>query len=259
MLSQEQQDFINATLGVTADELAQAISDEQEVKLELPQGRFLTKEQEETLLDNHGKQRYDSGKAKATKEAFDGKSKDDFLNDYKASVLEEAKLEPNKKVEELQGSLKALQDKYENDIKEKEGLLSEKESSLKKIETTSKIGSALPELIDGITKDVAITMFNATHEEKEDGIYRNGQLLKNDLQTPLNLEEAVESFVTERNWKKQEVKGHGGKKPGANGAKPKTYQEFQEYCKSKNISEGSLEAKQYLRTLKEKDPEFQMD
>lgn len=259
MLPKEQQDFINATLGVTADELAKAISDEQEVKLELPQGRFLTKEQEETLLDNHGKQRYDSGKSKALKEAFDGKSKEDFLSDYKASVLEEAKIEPAKKVEELENSIKTLQQKYNTDISEKDRLLSEKESSLKRIEITSKISNSLPDLVDAITSDVAVIMFNKEHEIKEDGIYRNGQLLKNDLQAPLNLEQAVDSFVTEKNWKKQEHKGHGGKKPSAGGSTPKTYEEFQEYCKSKNMSEGSYEAKQYLKSLREKNPEFQMD
>ena len=59
MLSKEQMDSIAVMTGIKADVLAKAISDEQEVKLELPEGRFLTKDKEELLLDNHGKKKYD--------------------------------------------------------------------------------------------------------------------------------------------------------------------------------------------------------
>lgn len=125
MLPQEQNDFINATFGVTADELAQAISDEQEVKLELPEGRFLTTENEAKLLDNHGKKKYDEGKSKTLKDVFDGKTKDDFLNDFKANVLAEANLEPNQKLREKEEILNDLRTKLQNKDNEIERILNE--------------------------------------------------------------------------------------------------------------------------------------
>ena len=259
MLSQKTLDALAVNSGIAADVLATAISDEQEQDLELPEGRFLKSDDEAQLLDNHGKQRYDAGRSKALKDAFEGKSKDDFLNEFRASVLEEAEVEPNKKVEDLQKSLTDLQTKYQDDIEAKDLIISEKDSRLKRVETTSQIQAFLPDLIEGIDNNTAITMFNSTHEIKEDGIYRNGQLLKNDLQSPLELKDAVESFISERKWKKGKIQGHGDKKPGNNGAVPKTYAEFQQYCESKGISEGSSEAKEYLKTIKAKNPEFQMD
>lgn len=257
MLSKEQQDFINATLGVTADELAKAISDEQEVKMEFPQGRFLTKEQEETLLDNHGKQRYDAGKSKALKDAYDGKTKDEFLNEYKTSILEDAKIEPNKKLSEKEQALKALQDKYESDRKEWESKYGNLENQLNGIKTTSEIAKYLPnELPKGLTREDATMIVTNSLEFKDGQVYKNGEILRDDLQNPITMDKAIASFVEERGWNVQTPKGRGPQKPNYNGSDPKNYEEFVQLCESKGISPGSVEGKSLLKTFADKNPEF---
>lgn len=257
MLSKEQQDFINATLGVTADELAKAISDEQEVKLDLPQGRFLTKEQEETLLDNHGKQRYDAGKSKALKDAYDGKTKDEFLNEFKQSILEDAKIEPNKKLSEKEQALKAMQDKYENDRKEWESKYGSLESQLNGIRTKGEIVKHLPsELPKGLTIDDATMIVSNSFEFKDGSVYRNGEILRDDLQNPITMDKAIASFVEERGWNVQTPKGRGPQKPNYKGAEPKNYDEFVQLCESKNISPGSIDGKNLLKQFADKNPEF---
>ena len=243
MLSKEQMDSIAVMTGIKADVLAQAISDEKEVKLELPKGRFLTEDNEATLLDNHGKKKYDEGISKASRDAFDGKTKEDFLTGFKTSILEEANIEPNQKLTEKEEAFRTLQEKYQTDIKLKD----------------NEIDSVFPELKDGISKLDARILFNATHETKEDGVYKDGKLLVNDIQSPLGLEEAAQLFIKEKGWRKEAPKGHGGKKPSEGGTSPKSYNDFQKYCESKGINEGSLEAKEYLSTLRAKNPQFEMN
>ena len=272
MLKKETAEVLGKVLpkGITVEELTQAISSTEEVELTIPEGRFLDKTSEETLLDNHGKSKYDAGKLAGSemtikdlkeKAELDIQTKDvdSILTALNDKALKGVNTEPNKKVEELQTSLSTLQQKYEDDIKIKDTLISQKESELHKIGTVSKIQGLLPDLKEGITNDVAITIFNTTHEIKEDGIFKNGQLLKNDLQSPLSLEDAVGSFINERGWKKETPKGHGGKKPTPNGAMPKSYEDFQKYCDSKGWNEGSLEAKEYLKTIRDKNPQFEMN
>ncbi len=257
MLPKEQQDFINATLGVTADELAKAISDEQEVKMEFPQGRFLTKEQEETLLDNHGKQRYDAGKSKALKDAYDGKDKEEFLNEFKNTILEEAKLEPNKKLSEKEQALKAMQDKYESDKREWESKYGNLESQLNGIKTTSEIAKHLPgDLPKGLTREDATMIVSNSLEFKDGQVYKNGEILRDDLQNPITMDKAIASFVEERGWNVQTPKGRGPQKPNFKGTDPKNYDEFVSLCESKGISPGSVDGKALLKTYADKNPEF---
>ena len=259
MLSKEQMDSIAVMTGIKADVLAQAISDEKEVKLELPKGRFLTEDNEATLLDNHGKKKYDEGISKASRDAFDGKTKEDFLTGFKTSILEEANIEPNQKLTEKEEAFRTLQEKYQTDIKLKDNEISEFQSKFNRMENDLKIDSVFPELKDGISKLDARILFNATHETKEDGVYKDGKLLVNDIQSPLGLEEAAQLFIKEKGWRKEAPKGHGGKKPSEGGTSPKSYNDFQKYCESKGINEGSLEAKEYLSTLRAKNPQFEMN
>lgn len=247
MLSKQQMDSIAVMIGIEADVFAQAISNESETQLELPKGRFLTTENEATLLDNHGKKKYDEGKNKATKELFDGKDKDTYMSEYKDSILEEAKIEPNEKLKDVETRLETLQSKYETDIQTEKLQNQTLNEKLNSITRNSLLQNAMPELIETVSKNDAITLFNSTHEFKEDGIYKNGQLLVNDMQANLNQEQALASFISEKGWKKEALGGHGGKKPSFNGAKPKTYAEFEKYCEGKNIALGGEEANKLVK------------
>lgn len=257
MLSKKTLDSLAAMSGINADELAQAISDEQEKDLELPEGRFLTKEKEDTLLDNHGKRKYDEGKSKALKDVFDGKDKESFLEDFKKSILEDAKLEPNKKLSEKEQALKALQDKYEADKIDWQNKYGTLENQLNGIKTKSEISKYLPkELPTGLTLEDATMIVTNSFEFKEGQVYQNGEVLRDDLQNPITIDKAIQAFVEERNWNVQKPKGRGPQKPNFKGAEPKNYDDFVQLCESKNISPGSLEGKQLLKNFADKNPEF---
>jgi hypothetical protein len=258
MLSKKSMDALAAMTGIAADVLAKQISDEQEVELELPEGEFLTKEAKETILDNHGKRKYDEGISKATKDAFEGKSKDDFLKEKVDAALEEAKVKPNEKVKELEASLESLRTQLTNE----KNAVTELQSKMKAKETRLEAQSFIPDLPEtiGLSKAEATSLFFMGAEIKEDGIYRNGTLLKDSLETPLTLEQAVKSFVTEKGWDKTAPAGRGGGsgKPtgGSSSTLPKTLEEYESAIKEKGFHPGSEEAKSLLAEAAKEAPEI---
>lgn len=256
MLSQKTLDAIAELYGITADVLAQNISDEQEIALDLPEGRFLSSEQEATLLDNHGKSRYDAGVSKATKDAFDGKSKEDFLKEIKSAALEEAKIEPNKKVAELQSSIETLQ----KQVTDKEDAYSNLETKMKQKELKLGVQALFPTLPDtlGINGAEATSLFLMNHEVKEDGIYKNGTLLKDNLQNPLSQADAVKAFVAEKGWDAAPGGrgGGAGGSGGTEGGKIKTMEAYEAHLKEKGLQVGSAEANALLDEIAKESPEI---
>lgn len=257
MLSKEQMDSIAVMTGIKADVLAKAISDEQEVKLELPEGRFLTKDKEELLLDNHGKKKYDEGISKATKEAFDGKDKETFLTELKTSILADAKLEPNEKLTEKDNAIKALQDS----LKTKESELETVKSTIEETKRRAKAISALPTLREdlGIKKDEALSIVMSNVEIKDNVIHKGGVPMLDSYQSPISLDDFLKQEVETRGWTAKKIQGNGGKATTQTVATPKSYTEFQKYCETKGWNEGGYDAKQYLASIKAKNPEFDMN
>lgn len=260
MLSQKTKDAIAAMYGITADELATNISDEQEVELELPEGRFLTSEQEATLLDNHGKNRYDAGVSKATKDAFDGKSKDDFLADYAkekvTEALEEAKVKPNEKIAELNASLEKLR----NDLTEKDTAYETLQNSVQGERKMLEAQSYIPELPEslGLKKAEAAKLLLNGVEIKEDGVYKNGELVKDNMEKAQSLEDFIKESVDQRGWAKVPT-GRGGGSGGAGGtggstSTPKTMEEYEKVLKDKGYHPGSEEAQALLKEAAKETP-----
>lgn len=255
MITKEKMDSIAAMIGIKADVLAKAISDEQEIDLELPtNGRYLSKEQEETILDNHGKRKYDEGVKKNQKEVFDGKTKEEFLSEYKLSVLEEAKQEPNKKITEKEEAIKALQ----ATLSERDNALNALKNEVEGVKRNADIKSFLPSFKDGYSPEDALTIYNANHKKEGDSIYRNGNLLTDDTQSPLSEEMAVKKFFEEKGWIAPKIAGNGGNKPNSSGADPTTYEGFQKVVASKGWNEGSQQAKEYLASVRAKNPAFEI-
>lgn len=252
---------------LSAETLAKAITSNEEVVLDIPNGKFYSESQKEQLLENYGKSKYYEYKQVGEEIMLKNLSKkigletamkdpDKFLDTFKSQVLETAKVEPNKKISDLENSLSVLQKKYETDIANKENELLSYNSKIKAIEQENRLKGISGDLISGITPDVTITMFNKEFEQKEDGIYRNGILQKNDVEAPLKLEDVYSSFLQEKNWIKQQPTGNGGNTPQSAGAKPKSYDEFVKHCESKGINPASMQGRELARELAKENPEF---
>lgn len=245
-----------AMLGTTADELAAIISDEQEKDLAIPEGKFITEEQRAEMLDNHGKRKYDEGKAKAIKDAFDGKDRDSFLNEFKTSILEEANKKPNEKVQELETTIASLQKKYQDKEAEINGLKSSMESEKRMLQIQSSIPE-IPESV-GISKQEATALYLTGREFKEDGIYLNGKRLTDDIERSIDLQTDVKNWYESKGWGKK-PSGRGGGTGGAQGGTPgvpKTMEEYNALLEAKGIEVGSMEANAILAQAAKANPDF---
>lgn len=272
MLQKETAEMLGKVLpkGITVKALTKAISSDKEESLELPNGRFITTSDEATLLENHGNTEYHKGKTKEREMLFKEMSKEagidkvqdseSFIASFKAHILKDAKIEPAKKVEELTADFKELQGNYKKDKLSWE----EKESSylgqISKIKTNQSILSLLPELSNGISKSDAITLFNANYQVKDDGIYKNGELLKDGNLEPFKLEEVLNGFIKEKGWTKEDRRGRGagagaGETHISNITSP---EDFYKYCESNSINPTGGEAALLLKEIQEKNTNFKL-
>lgn len=175
---------------------------------------------------------------------YEGKSPEDFISNFKSKILSEAKVEPNKKIEELEGSLSKLRSQLE----EKDNAFSELQSNIESDRLKFKAQSLIPDLTNGLTREEATSLFFMKHDIKEDGVYRDGQKLKDNLENPLSLEDSVKSFLQEKGWNETKPSGRGGgaRGNGDNTTLPTNDEEFESYIKEKGWSVGSQEANAVL-------------
>jgi predicted hydrocarbon binding protein len=263
-------ELLAGTLKLTVEELTQAIETEGEVDFKLPEGvRVLSGEELETIKDNHGKTRYDAGKTAGSemllkdlseKVGFSEAVKDGetFVKNFKNNILDEAKVEPNKKVTELESSLGALRNKLIQKDSEFESL----QSSVKVEKTRLEAQSYIPELPEslGLKKSEAANLLLNGVEFKEDGIYKNGSLLKDNMEKPISMEDYISSSVSERGWGKAPT-GRGGGSGASGGVsgsswKPKTMEEFESVIKEKGLHPGSADAQAILADAAKEHPEI---
>lgn len=175
---------------------------------------------------------------------FEGKTPENFISAFKAKILEEAKVEPNQKITELESSLESLRGKLGEKDTEIEGL----KNSFSTTERNYKALSIIPEL-KGLTKEEALILYNSTHEIKEDGIYRNGEKLKDNMEKAISYEDSLKAFVEEKGWNNPEPptgRGGGAQGGGNDTTLPTNMEEFESYIKEKGYNVGSQEANAIL-------------
>tara|TARA_R110002020_G_scaffold334555_3_gene549812 strand:+ start:4868 stop:5677 length:810 start_codon:yes stop_codon:yes gene_type:complete len=250
------------------EELTKVLTSEEEVDFKLPETiKIFTNDEFEQIKDNHGKNKYDEGKLASSEMQLKDMSKkvgfedpikdaDEFIKAYKKSILDEASIEPNKKVEELQTSLEKLQGL----VSEKDKAITDLENTFKQKETRITAQSLIPDLPKniGLSKSEATSLFFLNHQIKDDGIYKNGEKLKDDVEKPLDLATAVSKYVSEKGWDKSPEpigRGGGSQSQGSNG-KPESLKEFEEYISQKGLNVGSAEANALLKEMATENPEI---
>lgn len=264
MLSQKGIESLAGTLKLKVEDLTQVLSSEDEKDLELPKLEVFTTEEfdafKENLKDSHGKAKYDEGKTASREMLLKEMSKDvgfetsikdpnEFINKFKESILETAKIEPNKKVQELETSLSNLQSKLDDKDAEISNMLSKSKANEIKLKTQS----LFPDLSEkGLTKEDTVSIFfNNGYEVKDDGVYKNGEILKDSRENNLALKDVVEGFVKERKWTVENPSGRGGGARGKGGSSslPTTLEEYETYIAEKGINRGSVEANALLKEV----------
>lgn len=250
----------------SVEELTKALESESDT-FDFPQLHIRSTEEEETfksnLLENAKSEQIKAGMEiqiknlkKATGIEFEGKDPEKFISEYKKQILDEAKIEPNKKISELETSLGKLREQ----LSVKDSKISDLESSFSKRETELEAQSYIPQLSEsiGLTQKEATSLFFNNHEVKDGQVYRNGELLKDNLEKPLTLKDAVSNFVSERKWTEIQPSGRGGGAgtgSGGTGDK-KTLEDYENTLKEKGLSKGSVEANALLKEMAKENPEI---
>ena len=260
-------DQIAGMLGLNAEEFATGHASETEVELKLADGRFLTIEQEEILKDNHGKTRYDAG-SEAAREmqlkdmsklvGFEDSIKDPqkFIDTLKANILKQAKIEPDKKVSELETSLETLR----NTIREKDTAYTELQSEVGNIKTRTTLLGAVPKLAElGLKNDDVLDLFLKTHEIKDGAVYQNGIVLQDNMAKNMKVEDVLSSFVKERGWGYIDPTDPKGRKNNPNpngGGSGYSFEDYEAEIKEKGLHPGGDEAQALLETYAENNKEI---
>ena len=266
MLSQASIDLIAKALGLDAKVFAKGITSEDETTIELPKMNHFSDADLVTLKDNVSKEGYDRGapagremfikdinKAAGFEEGSGLKDAAKIIEAYKASVLKQANIAPDKKIIDLEGSIEKLQ----NTILDKDSDYSKLQSKVDNDTKIATVKSFIPKLPEGLglDKDEVVDLFLRTHEISTEGISKGGNLIKDNMEKALGTDKVIGNWITERGWNK-DVTGRGGGAGGGSDDKPSSMAEYEETLKEKGFTQGSVEANALLVEMVKDNPEL---
>lgn len=253
------------------DAFAEALKSEKDTDYTLDTSNLIvrTKEEDESFKSNISKDIKDKAFSDAFEIQiknmkkdlgldFEGKKSDDFINAFKTKILNEAKVEPNKRISELENSLTALNEQVSLKDSEIESI----KSSFRQKETRLQAENFMPELPSniGLDKKEATDLFLMKYEIKDDGVYSNNErLVDTKTAQPLGLKDVVSTFVNSRGWNIEQPTGRGGEGIGGNGGTgnvPTTLEEFNDEAQKKGLSLGSKDYNAYLAEVVKENPEI---
>lgn len=234
--------------GCSLAELKRAISTETEETLAFDtEGEFITTVELDAIKKRAGADSYNDGK-KAGEEMFgkelkriagidiEGRNAEKVINAIKTAALEEAKLEPTKRITELEEDKKKLQQA----IKETEEKLAESEKTfnhkLTNIEIEALIKNTLPEkLTNGLTRDQLYKLYKSDREftKTETGIAMidpiTKEVIKDKKLNPVSITDDLKNFVSQFG---EADAGRGG---GDNGGQKKN--NIEKFTKNSEVQE----------------------
>ncbi|MFK7947851.1 MAG: hypothetical protein AB8G11_09685 [Saprospiraceae bacterium] len=187
---------------------------------------------------------------------FEGKKSKDFMEAYKSKILEEANIEPNNRISELENTLKTVTQSLEKKDTEYAQLKNGFSLEKNRLKAESLIPN-LPESI-GLDKKEVADLFFLKHEVKDDGIYKDGERLINQTTAqPFQIEDAVNNFISERGWNKQPSGRGGGSQQGQDPInKISSLDEFNSLAESKGYRQGSQEYNSMLAEKIKENPDL---
>lgn len=238
---------IEQTLQLPEGTLLQAIESQEVVKVELPELEVFKKEDYNARIENLKSTFQKQGQDFLIKEAkqkfgleFEGKSIDTLAEKLRAKALEEAKVEPNEKVKELQSDLEKLR----KNLEEKDNLIIQKENEFKQKETKRLIKDTLLSKMNvetTIPKEDVLTILQSKYEidvENDNIIFKqNGEVLKNNTTlNPKTVDELYAEFLP--SYAKQPTGGKGEKNETGH-RKANSLEMFNEEMQNKGIALNS--------------------
>jgi len=264
MLSKETLTKIASTLKLKVEDLETAIKSETEVSVDIPTLTVLTADELTARDENIGRTKYNEGKTAGVEMGvkelknelgleFDGKDIKSLVNAVQTKTLADAKVEPNKKVEELNMVVANLQ----KTIAEKE---TEKSTILNQLQTTTlntKILGLLPQNRSSVLNDdeymtLVKKVYEFAEEEGKLVVKKDGNIVRNaTTQSPLEPKEVLDSFFTERKFIEQKQGNQGGQGGGNSGGNAGVFTKLSE-LEQKFVKDGkSLQGTEFASAVAE--------
>lgn len=192
---------------------------------------------------------------------FEGKKQEDFIKAFEKNILEKANLEPSKRIQELETTLKTNSKTLEEKNSEIESL----KNNFYKEKTRLKVQGLIPNIPEnvGLNKDEVVDLFFMKYDPKEDGVYSGENRLVNQTTAePFKLEDVVSSFISERGWSNQPT-GRGT----SNSQKPtntssyssiNTLEDFDSLASEKGFNVGSQDYNALLAEVVKENPNMEL-
>lgn len=216
-----------------------------------------SKEEHETFKKNISDEEYKKGKAagnempikeaiRATGIEFEGKDLNKFFDVFKDKVLSDAKLEPNKKIDELKGDNDKLKQNYTNLETEFNQYKLNVEQEKLQFKKDNDLLSFIPDIGLKVSKDIALLALKSKGnigldytEEGKFALQENGQVIKDEkTRDPIE----PKGFITEKLKSMGLFEVQTGGKGGTdqtNGSVATDYDKFVKEMEAKGHSEGS--------------------
>lgn len=222
-LKKEDIKTIATLLKVKEEDLTTAIADTNEVDIEIPDGlTVLTPTEAQTLKDNEynrGKKAGPEMDIKAAKEKhgleFTGKTIDGLLDAFKGKVLAEAKINPDKKVTELEEKVTTLQ----TTVKNYEKKLADKDTEVSGIKINGELYKHVPAAeetgpaydADEVIGLMKMKGYDFKLEDEKIVPYKDGKKIVDKLSNNRDPKEVIQEFMAEKKLITSVPAGRGGK------------------------------------------------
>lgn len=272
MLTKETIKTISTLLKIKETDLEAAIKDEKEVDVTIDSKlQVFTETEVATLKNNEYKSGKDKGvemMVKETKEKlgleFQGKTIEGLVTAAQKKALEEAKVEPEKQVKELQDKLTTVQNSY----KELEGKLVEKDNEVITTKIKTEVFKHIPsfgEEAPALDQDDVYNMMRTKGYEfkLENGktvAYKDGKVVQDKLSEPVAVKDVVNTFLMEKKLLTPEHVPNGR---GGTNLKPTTkFAALSELKKSFEEQGKSVIGQEFMQAVEKatkENPEFALD
>lgn len=245
-----------------AEVLQKALNEKDEISLEFVGGLVTDKEIEdmkETLKrdirNDESKIQYDfaiKDLKKVFGVEFEGKDKNKFAEVVKDSILSTAKIEPSKKITELETSLSNLQKQYESDLTLKTKEIETYKNNLKTVSIVSELQKNTPE-IKGLNVTQFMTLarseFEFDFDENSNLIAKKaGQPIKDKMERPVPVKDILTDFATQNGW--YGSPGRGGSNQTGNSSEFKTINDVYRHMEANKIDPMSAEGVKLIENFK---------
>jgi len=245
-----------------ADVLQKALTTNEEISLEFNEGSFVSDSDLETLKTNQfelGKKEghtigYDFAMKDFKKDAgleIEGKDRKLILDALQKKIIADAKIEPDKKIQELNTSLENLRSQYNADLGAKDSEITNLNGKLRTIKIDSDLSVRVPDGLNGLNTNqfmmLAKSEFNFDYDDSGNLVAKKGDsILKDKMEKPIPVNEILNDFAIQNNWITKNGRG-GGNEQGRNGSSEfKSLNDVYKHMETNKINPMSSEGQKLI-------------